>query len=48
MQKNPGQTLYQKDYVEHPLQGKGPVVKNDFYGTFHVEEPMDLTTTMRV
>jgi len=48
MQKNPIQTLYQKDYIKHPLEGKQPKVNNDFYGTFNIEEPMDLTTTMRV
>jgi len=45
-QKGPGATLYQKDFVKHPIQ-KGPVIKNDFYGTFNIEEPMDFATTMR-
>jgi hypothetical protein len=45
-EKGPGNTLYQKDYVAHPIQ-KGPVMKNDFYTTFNIEEPMDLATTMK-
>lgn len=46
-QKGPTVSLYQKDYVKHPLEGKGPKVNNDFYGTFNTDEPMDLGTTMR-
>jgi hypothetical protein len=46
-QKGPTTSLYQKDYVKHPLEGKGPKVNNDFYGTFNTDEPMDLGTTMR-
>jgi len=46
-QKGPGTTLYQKDYVKHPLETNGPKVKNDFYGTFNIQEPMDFGTTMR-
>jgi hypothetical protein len=44
-EKGPGNTLYQKDFVKHPLNGKAPVVKNDFYSTFNIAEPMDLNTT---
>lgn len=46
-QKTPGVTLYQKDFVKHPLDGKDPVLKNDFYTTFHADEPMDFGTTMK-
>jgi len=46
-QKGPGVSLYQKDYVKHPLSGKGPVLKNDFYSTFNINEPIDFGTTMR-
>ncbi len=46
--KGPKQSLYQRDYVEHPLDAQGPVLKNDFYGTFINNEPMDYGTTMRV
>jgi len=45
-EKGPSQTLYQKDFVKHPID-KGPVIKNDFYNTFSIEEPMDFGTTMR-
>lgn len=45
--KGPGQTLYQRDYVKHPLDSQGPVLKNDFYTTFQNNEPMDYGTTMR-
>jgi len=47
-QKGPTVSLYQKDFVKHPLEGKGPKVNNDFYGTFNTDEPMDFGTTMRV
>jgi len=46
-QKGPTVSLYQKDYVKHPLEGKGPKVNNDFYGTFNTNEPMDFGTTSR-
>jgi len=46
--KGPGQTLYQRDYVKHPLDSQGPVLKNDFYTTWANNEPMDYGTTMRV
>jgi len=45
--KGPGQSLYQRDYVKHPLDSQGPVLKNDFYSTFANNEPMDYGTTMR-
>lgn len=31
--KGPRGSLYQKDYVPHPLDQQGPAWKNDFYGT---------------
>jgi len=46
-EKGPGLTLYQKDYVKHPLDSQGPKINNDFYNTFNIEEPMDMGTTMR-
>jgi len=46
MQKGPGATLYQKDFVKHPIE-KAPKIKNDFYGTFNIEEPIDFGTTMQ-
>jgi len=45
--KGPGQSLYQRDYVKHPLEDQGPVLKNDFYTTWNNNEPMDFGTTMR-
>jgi hypothetical protein len=45
-EKGPGQTLYQKDFVKHPIE-KAPKIANDFYGTFNIEEPIDFGTTMR-
>lgn len=46
--KGPGQTLYQRDYVKHPLDAQGPTLKNDFYTTWQNNEPMDFGTTMKV
>ena len=45
--KGPTKTVYQKDYPAHPL-GATRNMKNDLWTTFHNEEPMDFTTTMRV
>lgn len=44
-QKGPTESLYQKDFVKHPIE-QGPKIKNDFYGTFDIDEPRDFTTTM--
>jgi len=43
--KGPGQTLYQKDFVKHPLSEQGPVLKNDFYSTWNNNVPVDYGTT---
>lgn len=45
--KGPGQSLYQRDYVKHPLGEQGPFLKNDFYTTWQNNEPMDFGTTMK-
>jgi len=45
MEKGPGVSLYQKDYIPHPIEA-APKIKNDFYGTFNSEEPIDFATTM--
>lgn len=45
MEKGPIPTLYQKDFVKHPIE-KAPKIKNDFYTTFNIEEPIDFGTTM--
>lgn len=47
MEKGPAPTLYQKDFVKHPIE-KAPKIKNDFYTTFNIEEPIDFGTTMAV
>jgi hypothetical protein len=44
--KGPGKTLYQKDYIKHPLNATRDM-KNDLWTTFQNSEPMDFTTTMR-
>jgi len=45
--KGPKGTLYQKDYVEHPLDQQGPVWKNDFYSTFQNNRDFAMGTTNR-
>ena len=45
--KGPTKTVYQKDYTKHPIEFTRDM-KNDLWSTFHNEEPMDFTTTMRV
>lgn len=44
--KGPGKSLYQRDYVKHPLDSQGPVLKNDFYSTWQNNVPVDYATTM--
>jgi hypothetical protein len=44
-QKGPTDSIYQKDFVKHPIE-KNPKIKNDFYGTFDIDEPRDFCTTM--
>jgi hypothetical protein len=43
--KGPKGTLYQRDYVEHPLNQQGPVWKNDFYSTFQNQSTISHGTT---
>jgi len=44
-QKGPTDSIYQKDYVKHPIE-KPVKITNDFWGTFETNEPKDFTTTM--
>lgn len=43
-----GTSLYQRDFVEHPADAKGIVMKNDFYTTSQKRGAMDNRSTMRV
>jgi hypothetical protein len=45
--KGPKGTLYQRDYVEHPLNQQGPVWKNDFYTTFQNNNSLSYGTTSK-
>lgn len=46
--KTMGNSLYQRDFVEHPADAKGIVMKNDFYTTMQKRQAMDNQSTSRV
>ena len=41
-------TIYQKDFISHPLGAQATQIKNDFFTTFYNSETMSINSTMKV